>query len=98
MRTTDERIEKLHTRARELRRKRERRRITGLGSLSAVLTVLLVVCLARVNEHAVSLMSEQMTGSSLLGESTGGYVLAGIVAFFLGVIVTSVIIQHRKGK
>ena len=36
----------------------------------------------------------QMNGSSLLGESAGGYILAAVIAFFAGVIIT--VVCYRK--
>lgn len=39
-----------------------------------------------------------MTGATLLGDSAGGYVLAAVIAFTLGVIVTAILYRNRKRR
>ena len=43
-----------------------------------------------------SQMETDMQGSSLLSESAGGYVLAAVLAFFAGVIITVLIVRKRN--
>ena len=96
MRTTEERIEKLHRRAEQLERQRNRRQLMGLGGLSAGLAVLLLAVMIRMDVLTNSIDGSRYTGSSLLSESAGGYVLAAVFAFFIGVILTAVIFRYRK--
>ncbi len=98
MRTEAERIEILHRRAKELERRRNERQMAGLGSVSAFLAVLLIFIVGRTSRMSPGLAGDPFTGSSLLSESTGGYVLAAVIAFFLGVVITAVCIKIRQKK
>ena len=96
MRTQEERITRLHQRAGEIERQRHRCRVLCWGSISACLSVLLVTCVVMAERVMHDSANAQMSGSSLLGEGAGGYVLAAVVAFFAGVIITAVIYRYRK--
>ena len=96
MRTQEERIRQLHIRAAEMQRRAERRKITGLGSFCIGVLALLLVCMAQVNSSLQNAMNVDIQGSSLLDESAGGYVLAAVLAFFAGVIITAMIYQRRR--
>lgn len=96
MRTAEERIKKLHKRANELERQRSERQMMGLGGVSAVLATVLLTVMIRMDALTNSIDSGQFAGSSLLSESAGGYVLAAVIAFFIGVILTAVIFRYRK--
>ena len=98
MRTEDERIQRLHMRARELKKKKERLELTLSGGASVLLTVLLVAVMLRTDRVYQNLVGSGFTGSSLLSESAGGYVLAAVIAFFIGVVITAVIYRYRKRK
>ena len=99
MRTTEERIELMHIRAKEMKRDVSRRRLAGFGSASALLLVVLFAVMWQMNGFAVSISNDPFTGSSLLSENAGGYVLAAVIAFFIGVIITALIFRYRnKGK
>ena len=99
MRTEEERRERLRQRAAVLQRQRNRRQLAGFGSASAFLMVLLMASLVQMGVlsngfHSVT--DGGLAGSSLLGESAGGYVLAAVIAFFAGVIVTALCLKYRK--
>ncbi len=96
MRTTEERIRFLHERAANLRRQREKRLIKTLGGLSACLCVCLTVCVVRLTGMAHSAGADGFTGSSLLSESAGGYVLVAVVSFALAVLVTVLCLKNRN--
>ena len=96
MRTQIERIDMLHKRAGELERQRARSRAVCWGSISACLSVLLITCMVMAERVMHDSADIQMSGSSLLGESAGGYVLTAVIAFFVGVIITAVIYRYRK--
>ena len=95
MRTTDERIERLHARAQEIEKRSEKRKLAGFGSLSAAFAVLLFAILTQVGSLS-PITDGQLTGSSLLNDSTGGYVMAAVIAFFVGVALTTVIFRFRR--
>ena len=93
--TNEERIIKMHERARELARKKQKREIDLLGGLSAGLLVALVA-LIRMEQNALyGIAGNQPTGSSLLSDSAGGYVLVAVLAFALGVTLTTVIRWYK---
>lgn len=96
MRTTEERIRHLHRRARELGRQRDQRRLTGLGSASVFFAVLLTAMLTQMDGVFQSVPGEQYAGASLLDETAGGYVLAAVIAFFVGVLLTAAIFRYRQ--
>lgn len=90
-----DRLERLHARAAELKREQDKRRLRILGSMSTAMMVCLVVAIHKVQAWHHGLLAGQNTGSSLLDDSVGGYVLIAVIAFIIGVIITSVIIRHR---
>ena len=98
MRTTEERIELLHRRTREMERQRSNRQVAGFGGASALLALLLIAVMIQTIGLTPSGTDDSFTGSSLLGESAGGYVLAAVIAFFVGVIVTAVCYRMRHKK
>lgn len=98
MRTQDERILKLHNRAKELKKQKEMRGLAISGSVSVFFAVLLVAVMLRTDSIYQSIAGSGFTGSSLLSENAGGYVLAAVAAFFIGVIITAIIYKCRKKK
>jgi len=83
-------------RAAEIKRQEDRSRLRALGSLSGVLLVCLVVVMQQLQSLHHEILTGQSTGSSLLDESAGGYVLAAVIAFLAGVIITAVIYKKRN--
>ena len=98
MRTDDERIEELHRRTEKLKKKRERRILAVSGSVSCLLAVLLIAVMLKTDRVYQSIAGSGFAGSSLLSDSAGGYVLAAVIAFFAGVILTALIYRSRKKR
>ena len=98
MRTAEERIEELHHRADKLEQRRVGRQAAIFGGISAVLLAALVITAWRISGGAANLANETFAGASLLDSSAGGYVLAAVIAFFVGVIITVIIFRFRKRK
>ncbi|MBR6444685.1 MAG: hypothetical protein IKS63_04585 [Firmicutes bacterium] len=96
MRNADERITKMHARAAELRRHADRTRSKIFGSISAALAVCLVFVVHQIQSAGHGIMAGQNTGSSMLSDSAGGYVLIAVIAFVAGTVITALIIKHRK--
>lgn len=96
MRTAEEQLRRMHMRAAEIKRQEDRSRLRALGSLSGVLLVCLIAVLQQLQSLHHEILTGQSTGSSLLDESAGGYVLAAVIAFLAGVIITAVIYKHRN--
>jgi len=99
MRTDAERIELIHQRATRLRRKKNRKKLTVFGGASVFLSAVLLLMVHQMFGLSESITGEPYTGSSLLSESAGGYVLTAVTAFVPGVVITAVIFRHRnRGK
>ena len=60
------------------------------------LLTILGVMMQQMIDLSMSITEDSFAGSSLLGESAGGYVLAAVIAFFAGVILTAVIFRYRR--
>jgi len=96
MRTSEERIEQLHRRADALQKQKARRQLYGLGSMSVFFAVLLTAIIVQSDKLSHSITEGQLTGSSLLGDGAGGYVLIAVIAFFVGVILTAILIKKKR--
>lgn len=96
MRTAEERIRLLHQRADGLKRRRDRRIIKGLGTLSVCLCVCLTACIVRLTGMTHVAESGGFTGASLLSDSAGGYVLVAVLSFAAAVIITVLCLRNRK--
>ena len=96
MRNTEEKLLRMHERATELQEKRDRTVTRIMGSVSAVLMACLVVLIQQLQDMQSGIMAGQNTGSSMLGESTGGYVMIAVIAFTIGAIITALIFRYRN--
>ncbi len=94
--TTKERVESLHARIDALRRMRERRK-TGLTGAACAVLALCLVWLIFVGGTAHAGGSAGLySGATILFENAGGYVLAAIIAFMTGVVITAVILKKKN--
>ena len=106
MRTEQERMELIRKRTLEIRRKekKSRQRIANIGCAAAC--VLLIICLGVVmpqitNQTGNVKMEDNFGGAaSIFGANSAlGYIMMGIICFFLGVCVTVFLYQmHRKDE
>lgn len=96
--TNEERLHALHARAAALRRKRERRKTGAVGASCIALAVCLVSMIYRSGGIHSCGAPGLYSGSTLLFEGAGPYVLIAITAFMAGVIVAVVLIRNRKKK
>lgn len=96
MRDTDQRAAAIIRRTLEIRRRQEKR---GSAALSAVCCAL---CICLVGIFRVSAGGggaghiPLFFGSALLYGGAGGYVLAGVLAFAAGVVITVICIKLRS--
>ena len=98
MKTTIERVEQIHLRAKKLERQRDRRRIAEAAGASLSLLALLV---AAVRENGLQLYEIPIvreTGASLLNADIGLYVLVAVIAFMLGVAITAYLKWRQSEK
>ena len=95
MKTEQERLARMHRRARELQRRQDRSLLRIWGGVSMGLFLCLLGLTAAFSTGH-GLAGEMLSASSLLSDSVGGYVLTGVLAFTLGVILTAELIRYRR--
>jgi len=98
VRTQQERLLLLHRRAAQLKEQSERKCRMLFGSASVCLFALLVWFTAGLTALPAPVSGGDYAAASLLGENTGGYVLAAVIAFMAGVIITAAILKKRRKK
>lgn len=96
MRDNTQRIELMHKRAHIIKRNRDRNRLRVSGAVSGALLVLLVAYALHIDRNIASGPGGMYTASSLLASDFGAFVLVGVVAFALGVLLTVVIKKYMK--
>lgn len=80
-------------------RRRRSRSMVSLAAVSMALFATLLILLSAVPAGTVSTVSGgTIYGSFLLGRAAGGYVLASVVAFLLGITVTLFCIKYREQR
>ena len=96
MRTDEERKKLLHRRAMELERDHIKAglRISGLASFALAVSLFMVVGWFGGTDHAI--MGNSFAGTSLLGESAGGYVLTAVISFAAAVVITVLCMKRKK--
>ncbi len=96
MKTNEQRIAVLHQRAGQLRRRQEKAILSGLASLSLLISVLLIRLAVVSAGHFGGITGDTFAGASLLDENIGGYVLAAVLAFMAGVSITVAVVRYRN--
>ena len=69
-----------------------------LSGVSALLTVFLLSVIWIMPGQSGSAFTGTVYGSFLLSAESGGYVLAAVIAFVLGVCVTLLCLRYKKNK
>ena len=93
--TREEMIKELHTRM-KMRRKRREQRLTALIGFICVLPLAGLWKLASESSILIGRSTDMYTGSSLLFSKYGGYVLVGVIAFLIGIVLTVIIRNHLE--
>ena len=98
MKTTGELALAVHARAAALKQGRERAGLIFAGGVSTVLGAVLIPLIGVSGglRHGVRVVDE--AGTALLVESAGGYVLTAVIAFMVGVIVTTACVRRKKRR
>lgn len=94
---TEIRAREIHRRVREKRKRRERRIRSSLTGTSLCLLAGIVWLLKGVQTPGVSTVAGSYS-AVLLRDGAGAYILVGIAAFVLGVVVTMLCIRYRVRK
>jgi len=98
MKSSETRIRLVHQRAKELQKESERKKLRASASASFVLCIALIAVFCQLDLRSALYAGSHLTGSSLLSENVGGYVLVGVAAFMSGVIITVVIRKRLVQK
>ena len=92
----DAALKEVLQRSEKIKQKRERRVSQLLSSVTAFLSVALLVAFAGLIGPAELEQAGSAYGSFMLSREAGGYVLVAVIAFTIGVIVTMLAEKRRK--
>lgn len=96
MLNTVERVRQVQERVKDLERRRANWLLGGLGSLSVVLVFTLIAIIGSLSGGMQACAIPGFYGSLFLSTNAGGYVLAGVLAFAAGVLVTVLCLRYRR--
>lgn len=96
--TTNEALEKILQKSKEIHQKREQRITAVLSAATAVLAVLLIGTVALLKGQGITEATASDFGAFLLPSEAGGYVLAGVIAFVLGIMIALFICRYKDRK
>lgn len=96
MMTAEERVAALHARMDAMQRARERRKTQYYGAGSAALFVCLLVMIFGGSVAHPGGMAALYSGATMLYENAGAYVLAAVLAFMAGVLLTVFLLRSRR--
>ena len=96
VKTIEKRLYLLHQRAWKLNKKKNKRTLIFSAIQSTLLLCLLIVLTISFGSLPEGMYATQYVGASMLDESAGGYVLVAVIAFSVGVIITTVIQRYLK--
>lgn len=94
--TSEEALDAILKRKDALVLRRSRRSQRLLSGASALLAAALLFVIVAVSGRANSSLTGTVYGSFLLSAEAGGYVLATVIAFALGVAVTLACLKRKK--
>ena len=97
MRTSEERIMRMHARAKEIKAEHDRMVRRVLSGVSAMLLICLVLITTVLSGVGHGIVDSDAAGASMIADDVGGYVLVAVIAFLLGVVVT-VTVKNYKNK
>ena len=94
--TDDEALSEILRRSDVIVRKRGMRSVTYYSGAALVLAAVLIYVIAAQPGRSTALLDNSAYGSLMLTPETGGYVLAALIAFALGVVATLIYLHRRK--
>ena len=89
-------LQEVLKRSTALDRKRERVRIRLLSGAVVLLLACLTGVVALFPGTGAAHSSESVYGAFLLSTETGGYILVAVIAFVAGVVLTALMMRHRR--
>ena len=94
--TKEEAFEEVMKRSRVLKRRNEKKKTALLSASASLVTVTLVLMIGVLGGAGAGISGQSAYGSFLLPTEAGGYILAAVVAFVIGIGVTLIIQKYRK--
>ena len=94
--TTEEALAEIMRRSDQIMIRRDRRACRRLSGAAGALLTALVLVIALLPETAATAYNGSVYGSFLLSAEAGGYVLAAVIAFALGVVITLLCLKQRQ--
>lgn len=95
---SNEALELIFEKSKKIRAGRERRKTAVLGVASSVLAVLLIATVILLKGQTVSEATASHLGAFLLPSEAGGYVIAGVLAFILGILITTIVLRYSEKR
>ena len=96
--TGDKAFEEVMKRSRVFKLRHIKKVASTLSGAASVLMVLIVMAISGFGNVGVGMSGEGAYGSFLLPTQAGGYVLAAVIAFDLGVFVTYFIHRFKSNR
>ena len=96
--TTEEALAEIMHRKDQIVLRRNRRSCRVLSGVSGMLLVFLLLVICMMPGRTGSAFTGTVYGSFLLSAEAGGYVLAAVIAFALGVCVTLLCARKKKNN
>lgn len=98
MKTTEERKISMYIKAREISEKRSNRVIHFSMLNLAVLSTMLILFIAHLDNEVFNPGEIQFRGSFILSGSSGGYVLVAVISFIIATVLTYYFMKKKKIK
>ena len=96
--TSEETVAEILRRSDRIALHRSRRIGHVLSGTSCLLALMLLLVICMLTGNRAQAPAESAFGSFLLSAEAGGYVLAAVLAFVLGVIITLLCIRKQKPR
>ena len=96
--TTEEALAEIMRRSEQVSIRRNRCACRRLSGLTGALLAALVLVIAVMPGGGATAPTEPVYGAFLLSREAGGYVLAAVLAFALGVAVTLLCLKRKQSK
>lgn len=98
MKTNAERMRCIISKAAELKRRKEKRKLNFCQTATVVLSVLLLYCVNAFSVPYKSAAVEEYCGAILLIDGIGGYVLTAVITFIAATIITVICIKFKNRR
>ncbi|MCR4804675.1 MAG: hypothetical protein K5981_03390 [Clostridia bacterium] len=98
MRTSEERIREMHARASQMSQRKDKIILLRTAVSCIALALLLTASIAGSSRTGGGFLPLEYAGSTLTYGNAGGYILAAVLAFMAGAIITVLCIRWKNGK